>query len=146
MKQSEQLNKVEKLIGTDIQERGYKSGDWEIITDLDFFADDYPIDSADWIIMNPPYAVIEPFVIRALEIANKGIIMLARLQFLEGEKRYDAILKDNPPTDVYTYVNRIQCWKDGKEPSGSSAQAYAWFIWDKSKDKTKCTHHWIKRA
>ena len=146
LKQSEQLNKVEKLIGTDIQERGYKSSDWEIITDLDFFADDYPIDSADWIIMNPPYAVIEPFVIRALEIANKGIIMLARLQFLEGEKRYDAILKDNPPTDVYTYVNRIQCWKDGKEPTGSSAQAYAWFIWDKSKDKTKCTHHWIKRA
>lgn len=146
LKQSEQLNKVEKLIGTDIQERGYKSSDWEIITDLDFFADDYPIDSADWIIMNPPYAVIEPFVIRALEIANKGIIMLARLQFLEGEKRYDAILKDNPPTDVHTYVNRIQCWKDGKEPTGSSAQAYAWFIWDKSKDKTKCTHHWIKRA
>lgn len=146
LEQSNQSNKVKKLIGTDIQDRGYKNEKWELNTNLDFFADDYPIDSSDWIIMNPPYSVIEPFVIRALEIANKGIIMLARLQFLEGEKRYDSILKENPPTDIYTYVNRIQCWKDGKKPTGSSAQAYAWFIWDKSKSKNGCIHHWIKRA
>ena len=57
--------------------------------------------------MNPPYSVIEPFVIRSLEIAEKGIIMLARLQFLEGAGRYEKILKETPPTDVYVYVDRI---------------------------------------
>lgn len=112
--------------------------------EYDFLSDDYPINKADWIIMNPPYSTIEPFVLRALEIANKGIIMLARLQFLEGKNRYENILKDNSPTDMYVYIDRIQCWKQGIEPSGSSAQAYAWFIWDKTKtQETKV--HWLWR-
>lgn len=71
--------------------------------------------------MNPPYSVIEPFVIRTLEIAKKGVIMLSRLQFLEGVGRYENILKHNPPTDVYVYVDRIQCWKNGIEPTSSSS-------------------------
>ena len=44
---------------------------------FDFLADEYtdslneilPNTKIDWIIMNPPYSIIEPFVIRALEIA-----------------------------------------------------------------------------
>ena len=96
--------------------------------------------------MNPPYSVIEPFVIRSLEIAEKGIIMLARLQFLEGSGRYEKILKDNPPTDVYVYVDRIQCWKNGIEPEGSSAQAYAWFVWDKTAEQGNTQIHWLRRA
>ena len=96
-----------RLIGTDIQDRGFENNNWELETGLDFFADDYPYNKADWIIMNPPYSVIEPFVIRSLEIAEKGIIILARLQFLEGAGRYEKILKETPPTDVYVYVDRI---------------------------------------
>ena len=134
-----------KLVGTDIKDRGFNNSNWELTYGLDFFDDDYPIDSADWIVMNPPYSIIEPFVIRALEIADKGIIMLARLQFLEGEKRYENILKENPPTDVYVYVDRIQCWKDGVKPEGSSAQAYAWFIWDKNKQEKETNIHWLRR-
>ena len=137
-----------KCIGTDIHNRGYENDVWELYCgpEYDFFLDDYPYDSVDWIIMNPPYSVIEPFTIRALEIAKKGIIMLARLQFLEGEGRYENILQYNPPTDIYVYVDRIQCWKDGIKPDGSSAQAYAWFVWDKEKDNTEPKIHWIRRA
>ena len=135
-----------KLVGTDIKDRGFNNSNWELTYGLDFFDDDYPIDSADWIVMNPPYSIIEPFVIRALEIADKGIIMLARLQFLDGEKRYENILKENPPTDVYVYVDRIQCWKDGVKPEGSSAQAYAWFIWDKNKQEKETNIHWLRRV
>ena len=59
---------------------------------IDFLANEYtdslneilPNTKIDWIIMNPPYSIIEPFVIRALEIAQKGVIMLGRIQFLEG--------------------------------------------------------------
>ena len=115
----------------------------------DFIGDEYIVEKPiDWVIMYPPYASIEPFTIRALEIAEKGVIMLARLQFLEGEKRYNSILKDNPPNAVYVYVDRVQCWKDGVEPEGSSAQAYAWFVW-----RTNYPHipketrvHWLRRA
>ena len=140
-----------KTIGTDIHNRGYSNDYWELYCgpEYDFFADDYPYDEADWIIMNPPYSVIEPFTIRALEIAKKGIIMLARLQFLEGESRFEKILQYNPPSDVYVYVDRIQCWKDGLKPDGSSAQAYAWFVWDKTKTNDVLVEpkiHWIRRA
>ena len=140
-----------KTIGTDIHNRGYENDDWELYCgpEYDFFSDDYPYNKADWIIMNPPYGVIEPFTIRALEIAKKGIIMLARLQFLEGEGRFEKILQYNPPTDIYVYVDRIQCWKDGLKPDGSSAQAYAWFVWNKEKNNDILVEprvHWIRRA
>ena len=137
------IEKVQ-LIGTDIRDRGYRNDIWDLEYGLDFFADDYPYDEADWVIMNPPYGVIEPFTIRALEIAKKGVVMLARLQFLEGEKRFESILKNNPPSDVYVYVDRIQCWKDGIEPEGSSAQAYAWFVWRKG-ESAETKIHWIRR-
>lgn len=147
------LGYIEKvqLIGTDIRNRGYENDIWELYCgpEYDFFSDDYPFDDIDWIVMNPPYSVIEPFTIRALEIAKKGVIMLARLQFLEGEGRFDNILQYNPPTDVYVYVDRIQCWKDGLKPEGSSAQAYAWFVWDREKNNEYLVEpriHWIRRA
>lgn len=112
---------------------------------FDFLSDDYPYDTADWIIMNPPYATIEPFTIRALDIAKKGIIMIARLQFLEGAGRYTKIFEQNPPNDVYVYIDRIQCWKGGVKPTGSSAQAYAWFVWDFEKPNNGTEVHWIHR-
>lgn len=144
------IEKVQ-LIGTDIRNRGYENDIWELYCgpEYDFFSNDYPFDDVDWIVMNPPYSVIEPFTIRALEIAKKGVIMLARLQFLEGEGRFDNILQYNPPTDVYVYVDRIQCWKDGLKPEGSSAQAYAWFVWDREKNNEYLVEpriHWIRRA
>ena len=132
-------------LATDIKDRGYSNPKWYTEYGLDFFDDDYPFFAADWVIMNPPYAVIEPFMIRALEIAQKGVIMLGRLQVLEGEKRYTSVIKDNPPTDTYVYVDRIQCWKDGVKPEGSSAQAYAWFVWDKTKEMKTSELHWIRR-
>lgn len=142
------IEKVQ-LIGTDIRDRGYQNDIWDLEYGLDFFADDYPYDEADWVIMNPPYGVIEPFTIRALDIAKKGVIMLGRLQFLEGEGRFEKILQFNPPTDVYVYVDRIQCWKDGLKPDGSSAQAYAWFVWNREKNNEYLVEprvHWIRRA
>ena len=62
------------LIGTDFKDRGFESPKWNLSYDLDFLADDYPIDKADVVIMNPPYATLEPFLIRALEIAKEKLI------------------------------------------------------------------------
>ncbi len=96
--------------------------------------------------MNPPYSTIEPFVIRGLEIAQKGLLLLGRIQFLEGKSRYDNILRDNPPTDVYVYVDRIKCFKNGDfSQTESSAQAYAWFYWDKQRQDKQTLLHWIRR-
>lgn len=136
-----------RLIGSDIKDRGWIANNWDLTYNLDFFADDYPNCKADWVIMNPPYGVIEPFTIRALEIADKGLIMLARLQFLEGKSRYEKIFKKNSPTDVYVYVDRICCHKNGEiQQNEAKIQCYAWFLFDKRKDTKNTELHWIRRA
>ena len=137
------------IIATDIQDRGCK--DIEAGSAFDFLSDEYPYkDNIDYIIMNPPYSIIEPFVMRSLGIANKGILMLGRLQFLEGEKRFENILAEYPPTDIYVYVDRIACFRNGDiSQKMSSAQAYAWFYWDIEKVNTTIYNskiHWLRRA
>ena len=137
-----------RLIGTDIQDRGYEDYNfhWNNVYGLDFLADDYPFDKVDVIIMNPPYSTLEPFLIRAIEIAQDKLIVLCRTQVLEGESRYKNIFLENPPTDIYQYVDRIQCWKNGEKPVGSSAQAYCWLVWDKNKKVEYPQLHWIRRS
>ena len=136
------------IIATDIQYRGYDK--IETGAKFDFLSDNYPYkDNIDYIIMNPPYSVIEPFVMHSLGIANKGVLMLGRLQFLEGEKRFENIFKDNPPTDVYIYVDRIACFKNGDvKQKMASAQAYAWFYFDLQEmenNNYETKIHWIRR-
>lgn len=84
-------SKLWRLIATDIQKRKsiLRDCDWKAGKEYDFLSDSYPyIDNIDYIIMNPPYSVAEPFLLKSLAIANKGVLMLARLQFLEGEKDF----------------------------------------------------------
>ena len=140
------LQTPKSLQGTDYMDREFRSSIWYLQYGLDFLADDYPIDNVDIIIMNPPYSTIEPFLIRALEIAQDKLIVLCRTQVLEGSGRYEKIFKDNPPTDIYQYVDRIQCWKGGVKPSGTSAQAYCWLVWDKKAPAAAPKLHWIRRS
>lgn len=140
------LQTPKSLQGTDYMDREFRSSIWHLQYGLDFLADDYPIDKADIIIMNPPYSTIEPFLIRALEIAQDKLIVLCRTQVLEGSGRYEKIFKDNPPTEIYQYVDRIQCWKGGIKPSGTSAQAYCWLVWDKKAPAAAPKLHWIRRS
>ena len=144
------------LAGTDIKDRRT-----DLVTDLedrynivahygkdyDFLSEDYPVEECEYIIMNPPYSVITPFVNHALDIANRGVLMLGRLQFLEGEKRYNEVLKDNPPTTVYVYVDRIACYKNGVfSIKPNSIQAYAWFYWDKYDDSKETKIKLLRRV
>lgn len=132
-----------QLVGTDIKDRTT-----QLIKDLkentnstyyygkeyDFLSDEYPIKECDYIIMNPPFSIIIPFVQHSLDIAKKGVLMFGRLQFLESVARYEKIFIDNPPTDIWVYVDRVACYKNGDfSTKPSSVQAYAWFYWDKEK-------------
>ena len=76
-----QEQKPSILIGTDVQNRGFDNPDWTCYygDEYDFLKDGYPIEQADVIIMNPPYSILEPFLIRALEIAQDKLIVLCRM-------------------------------------------------------------------
>ncbi|MCI7527343.1 MAG: hypothetical protein MSA65_03475 [Mollicutes bacterium] len=133
------------IFATDVQKR---TDDPKIESGLkyDFLDDNYPYTDVDYVIMNPPYATIEPFTMKALEIANTGVLLLGRLQFLEGEKRFKHIFKENPPSDVYVYVDRIACYKNGDvKQKMASAQAYAWFYWDKKRNSKDTFVHFLRR-
>lgn len=134
------------IIGTDIKNRGYTNPNIELQYELDYLADDYPYNTVDYVIMNPPFKLIEPFVMRSLEIAEKGVLMFGRLQFLEGEGRYKNIFSVAPPTDVYVYVDRVACFKNGDiSIKPDSIQAYAWYYWDKTKSYEGTKVHWLRR-
>jgi hypothetical protein len=84
------------------------------------------------IVTNPPFKNAEAFIERALVFAPY-VAMLLRLNFLESVKRSN-ILEHSNLARVHVFRNRLNMMhRDGWDGSkGSSAIAYAWFVWDKS--------------
>lgn len=85
------------------------------------------------IITNPPYVSAQKFVEQALSMIQEGhkVAMFLKLTFLEGKQRAK-LFKENPPKRIWVSSSRLKCAKNGDFDSiGSSATAYAWFIWEK---------------
>ena len=83
------------------------------------------------ILTNPPYKYALSFVEHALELIHSGnkVIMFLKLQFLEGQER-KRLFDTKQLSKVYIFSKRQQCGKNGVF-KGSSAVAYAWFVWVK---------------
>jgi hypothetical protein len=113
---------------TDIVNRGYEYAEPESV---DFLKED--IEWQGDIITNPPYKYAQEFVEKALAIIPTGrkVAMFLKLTFLEGQKRKKMFQK-YPPKTIYVYSSRRKCAINGDFDSiGSSASAYAWFVWEK---------------
>lgn len=113
---------------TDLIDRGYGVGGVDFLKCYKEFDGD--------IVTNPPYKYAKEFVKHAIEIItdNHRVVMFLKIQFLEGKARRKLFDK-YPPKIVYVSTGRINCCKNGnfskEQRSDSSAQAYAWFIWEK---------------
>lgn len=110
---------------TDLIYRDYGEGNVDFLENTESFDGD--------IVTNPPYAKALEFVVKALDTVTDGhrVAMLLRLQFLESKSR-KALFDVAPPKYVYVSTRRIKCAKNGDfDAMGASAQAYAWFIWEK---------------
>lgn len=86
------------------------------------------------IITNPPFRNALEFVNKALELSKRKVAMLMKLQFLETKKRYNKLFNKHPPSKVYIFVKRIECYKNNEIPNYAGAIAFAWFVWDKEYD------------
>jgi hypothetical protein len=86
----------------------------------------------DWIITNPPFdeKAIQ-FVLRALDLAEIGVAMFVRLQWIEGVERYETLFKPHPPTLFAPFVERVNLCKGRWDPDGGTATAYCWLVWIK---------------
>lgn len=89
-------------------------------------ADDDP---TGWVIMNPPFNRAEAFFDKAIRIAERGVAMLVRTAFLEGQGRYAALYSRRPPQIVAQFVERVPMHKGHWEPDGTTATAYCWLVW-----------------
>lgn len=126
---SEELKKAGyDVTSRDLVDRGYGE-----------VADFLAIDNLEWngnIVTNPPYKYAQEFVEKALQIIPEGkkVCMFLKLTFLEGKSRKE-LFRKYPPKVVYVSSSRIKCAMNGDFDSiGSSATAYAWFIWEKGYD------------
>lgn len=127
---------------TDIVDRGFR--DTEIVDFLNVSKKDVIKDVLRDIITNPPYKYAKEFVEHALDISTYGVkvAMFLKLTFLEGKAR-KKLFEKYPPKTVYVFSNRIKCAKNGNfAETGSSAVAYAWFVWEKGFNG-KPTIEWI---
>lgn len=111
---------------SDLIDRGY--GEIE----CDFY-DNSEIWDGD-ILTNPPYGDAMKFCQHALNCVNDGsmVVMLMRIQFLEGQRRKPFLLK-NPPKYVYVSSSRLLLAKnaDFERYNTPSANCYAWYVWEK---------------
>lgn len=123
-----------KVYASDIGAYGY--GD----ADTDFLKSD--LEGFDWIITNPPFEKkSEDFALKALELAGTGVAMFVRLQWLETVGRYERIFRDNPPTLIAFFAERVPLHRDRWEPDGDTATAYIWLVW--LKDAKPRAPFWI---
>jgi hypothetical protein len=113
------------VVASDIHGYGYGTAPHDFLT--------YDGPGADWIITNPPFGKqTERFVLRAIELANVGVAMFVRLQWLESVGRYENIFRDHPPTLIAFFSERVPLCKGSWKPENSTATAYIWLLWIKN--------------
>lgn len=116
------------ITSTDLIDRGYGVGG------IDFLTYDYK-KMFDVVITNPPFSLAKEFIEKGLKISNKHVIMLCKIQLLEGTKRKEMFF-NTPLKYVYVHTTRQATWKEGK-PLDSNGKKWAttmclaWFVWDK---------------
>jgi hypothetical protein len=114
-----------EVVASDIKDYGY--GDHTVdFLKCEQLARKY---DADWIITNPPFNDSAEFVLKALQLAGTGVAMFVRLSWLESVKRYNMIFRDNPPTLVSIFSERVPLHKGRWEDEGSTMTAYTWLTW-----------------
>lgn len=84
------------------------------------------------IMTNPPYKFADSFILHALELLKDGerAIFFLKTQYLEGVNRYKNIFKYYPPKNIYQFIGRMVCAKNGdfeRIKKIESAVSYAWF-------------------
>lgn len=95
---------------------------------LDPTSQEFGPEPVDVVITNPPYALAEEFIARALKIARKRVVMLLRLNYLGSEKRHQFMQEFVP--DIHVLPNRPQYSLNKEGKPGSDSIEYAWFDWD----------------
>lgn len=113
---------------------------------IDFLDGPSPADygqRVDWIITNPPFNKALDFALRALDVAEEGVALLLRTQWLEGAERYEKLFSKQPPSYVAQYVERVGFDHGVVTTKGNKTVPYCWFIWEKGSDLKWPRVRWV---
>lgn len=98
----------------------------------------------DWTITNPPFRLAEQFIERALQTSRHGVAVIVRSAFLEGIGRHERLFSVTPPSRVLQFTERVVMHKGKLSPTGSTATAYCWILWEASRPRDNSTRlEWI---
>jgi hypothetical protein len=125
-----------------LEQRGYSAFNTDLINrgyENQHLAKSFFEFDKEWdgdILTNPPYKLAVEFINHSLKLVKEGcyVIMFLKVQFLESQKRYDSLFKNNPPKYVYVFSNRVDTAMNGefeKYKKCAPSTCYAWFIWEK---------------
>lgn len=122
-----------EIISNDLIQREPLEG-ISINSDIDFLTYN-PEKKFDNIITNPPFNLAQEFIEKALTIVNKKVIMFAKIQLLEGAKRFE-MYRNTPLKYVYVFSKRVNPLRNGEEldekgKPWASTMCFAWFVWEK---------------
>lgn len=114
------------VTSTDLVDRGFGEGGRDFLMEAA---------TADNIVTNPPFTLVEQFIERAVTGSRRKVAILGRLGLLEGQARrklWDA----RPMARVWVFSKRVACVKPGDPAYGSKGGkggmiAYAWYVWDR---------------
>ncbi|WP_250157181.1 methyltransferase [Tianweitania aestuarii] len=84
---------------------------------------------ADWIVTNPPFISGPDFIAKALRLATRGVAVLVRTAFLEGEDRLATLYSHRPPALIAQFAERLPMHRARWVVDGKSATAYCWLVW-----------------
>jgi hypothetical protein len=106
--------------------------DFALDFEADFLAQVQAPAGTELILTNPPYRYATEFVVRALDLCPR-VILLCRLAFLESERRTH-ILDSGMLEAVHVFKRRLPMMhREGwSGPRASSAMAFAWFVWQRN--------------
>lgn len=95
----------------------------------DFLTGEPVAEPVDWIITNPPFVAAEAFVRRCADLAPRvGFAIIARLGWMETDDRFD-LFEAMRPALIAPCTQRVPMFRGRYDPQGSTATAYAWFVW-----------------
>ena len=128
-----------KVYATDLVDRGCPDSESRV----DFLLEPPPPFPVAAIVTNPPYALAQAFVERALSLAPK-VVMLLRLAFLESQKR-SVILDGGQLAKVYVFRERLPMMhrENWTGPKAGNAVPFAWFVWDTANHRSPTELHRI---
>lgn len=91
------------------------------------------------IVTNPPFKIADKILLHALKITENKIALYLKIGFVQSQKRYDFIFKQNPPSRIYVFTNRINF----ATSKFGGMNITGWWIWDMKEETKNTTLEWI---